>query len=396
MRTVLFLLPLAAVAADWPQWRGPNRDGRSAETGLLAQWPKGGPRQVWKANGLGEGYSSMTVAGGRIFTQGQRSERQYVIALDEATGRKLWEFENGGPYRERRGDGPRSMPTVEGNRLWAFSAAGYLVCLDAGSGNKIWQMDVPRQFDASVPYWGYSESPLIDGENLIIQPGGSGASVVALNKNTGRVIWKSGSDPAHYGSAILAPVGAMKQIMTFTSRAAVGLRADNGETLWRYSSANNRTANVATPVFRDGHVFFSSAYGTGGGLLKIEENSAKEVYFTAEMKNHHASSILIGDYLYGFSDAILVAMKFSTGEVAWKDRSVGKGSLVLADGMLYLYSEGGMAGLAEPSPKAYIEKSRFSIQKGERPTWSHPVVANGKLLLRDQDSLYAYSIKARP
>lgn len=395
MRSIAVLLPLAAFAADWPQWRGPNRDGKSAETGLLKQWPEGGPKQIWKSSGLGEGYSSMTVAGGKIFTQGQRGDSQFVIAFDEATGKKLWEFENGGPYRERRGDGPRSMPTVEGNRLWAFSAAGNLVCLDTATGMKIWHIDVTEEFGGTVPHWGYSESPLIDGEKLIVEPGGSGTSVVALNKNTGKLIWKSGSDPAHYGSAIIVPVGKTKQIMTFTAKAAVGIRADNGELLWRYSNANNRTANVATPVYRDGHVFFSSAYGTGAALLKVDDGAAKEVYFTGEMKNHHASSILIGDYLYGFSDAILVAMKFKTGEVAWKDRSVGKGALILADGMFYIFGENGTMGLVEPSPEGYREKSRFSIVKGERPTWSHPVVANGKLLIRDQDSLYAYAIKAK-
>lgn len=395
MRALSLILPVCALAADWPQWRGPNRDGISVETGLMKQWPEGGPRQLWRVGGLGEGYSSMTVAGGKIFTQGQRGDSQFVIALDESTGKKLWEYDNGGAYRERRGDGPRSMPTVEGNRLWAFSAAGQLVCLDTQTGKPVWRIDVTKEFGGSVPHWGYSESPLVDGDKLIVEPGGPGASVVALDKRTGKPVWKSGGDPAHYGSAIAVTAGNKKQIMIFTSKAAVGLRADNGELLWRYSNANNRTANVATPVYRDGHVFFSSAYGTGAALLKVDDGSGKEIYFTGEMKNHHASSILVGDYLYGFSDAILVAMKFKTGEVAWKDRSVGKGSLIMADGMFYVYGENGTVALVEPSPEGYREKSRFSITKGERPTWSHPVVANGRLFLRDQDTLYTYSVKAK-
>ncbi len=395
MRTLLFLLPLTLIAADWPQWRGPNRDGKSAETGLLEKWPEGGPKSAWKASGLGEGYASMTVAKGRIYTQGQRGEHQYVFAFDEATGKKLWEYENGDAYRERRGDGPRGMPTVEGDRLWAMSANGNLACLDAGTGKKVWAMDVTKEFGASIPHWGYSESPLIDGDRVIVQPGGSGASVVALNKTTGKTIWKSGGDPAHYSSAIVAQVGGVKQILALTARNAVGLRADNGEMLWKYANTNNRTANVATPVYKDGHVFYSSDYGTGCALLKLDGSGAKEVYFNQDMKNHHASSILLGEHLYGFSSSILTAMKFQTGEVAWKDRAVGKGSVVYADGMLYTFGENGVMGLVEATPGAYKEVSRFSIQKGERPAWSHPVVANGRLYLRDQDTLYAYDIKAR-
>jgi outer membrane protein assembly factor BamB len=395
MRSAILLIPALALAADWPQWRGVNRDGKSEETGLLKKWPEGGPAQLWKTGGLGEGYSSMTVAGGRIYTQGQRGGKQWVIALDESTGRKAWEYENGGTFEERRGDGPRSMPTVEGDKLWAFSAAGNLVCLDAKSGRKIWAMDVTREFGGSVPHWGYSESPLIDGEKLILAAGGGGASVVALNKNTGKTIWKSQGDPAHYASAIVANVGGVRQVLTMTSRAAMGLRADNGELLWRYNKVINRTANVATPVYRDGKVFYSTAYGTGCALLDIGAKGAQEVYFNTEMMNHHATSILLGDHLYGFSNNILTAMKFQTGEVAWKDRSVGKGALILADGLFYAFSEGGVMALVEPSPAAYKEISRFSIAKGDRPTWSHPVVANGKLLLRDQDSLTAYNIRQR-
>ncbi len=393
MKLAILLVPVLALAADWPQWRGVNRDGKSEEKGLLKKWPDGGPPPVWKASGLGQGYSSMTVAGGRIFTQGQRGGKQWVIALDESTGNKLWEYANGGVFEERRGDGPRSMPTVEGDKLWAFSAAGNLVCLDVKTGAKIWAVDVTSEYGASVPHWGYSEAPLIDGEKLIVAAGGSGAAVVALNKNTGKAIWKSQSDPAHYASAIVVNVNGVRQVLTMTAKAAMGLRADNGELLWRYDKIINRTANVATPVYRDGKVFYSTAYGTGCALLDIGGKGAQEVYFNSEMMNHHATSLLVGDHLYGFSNNILTAMKFQTGEVAWKDRSVGKGAIIMADGLFYVFSETGVMALVEPSPTAYKELSRFTITKGERPTWSHPVVANGRLLLRDQDGLTAYNIK---
>ncbi|MCC6590285.1 MAG: PQQ-like beta-propeller repeat protein [Bryobacterales bacterium] len=399
MRTLLLVVTLTsyAHAADWPQWRGPNRDAKSTETGLLKKWPEGGPKLVWKAQGLGAGYSNVTVAAGRVYTLGQRGDTQYVMAFDEATGKKLWEVANGSAYRERRGDGPRSVPTVEGDRLWAFSADGTLSCLEAKTGKKIWGYNVTEKFGAGVPHWGYSESPLIDGDNLIVLPGGSGASVVALNKNTGAVIWKSQSDSAGYSSASLGTVGKIKQVMVLSSQGAMGMRADNGELLWRYDKVANRTANVATPIFHNNHVFYSTDYGTGCALLKLQPNGgsvkATEVYFNRDMKNHHASSILIGDHLYGFSSAILTAMNFMTGEVAWRDRSVGKGSLVYADGMLYLLSEDGVVGLAEATPQAYREVSRFTIQKSDRPTWANPVIANGKLYIRDQDTLYNFDIK---
>src|SRR5688572_12781133 len=203
-RILLLVLPVTLLAADWPQWRGPKRDGISAETGLLKAWPAGGPPLVWKAEGLGEGYSSMSVSQGMIFTQGQRGDTQYIIAFDVATGKKLWEVANGGAYRERRGDGPRGVPTVEADRLWAYSADGTLSCLDTKSGKKIWAYNAVNKFGGEVPHWGISESPLIDGERLIVVTGGNGASVVALNKRTGDVVWKSQSDPAAYSSAILA------------------------------------------------------------------------------------------------------------------------------------------------------------------------------------------------
>jgi len=396
MKSALALLVLLfsiAPAADWPQWRGINRDGKSPETGLLKQWPEGGPKQIWKAEGLGEGYSSMSIVQGRVFTQGQRGETQYIVALDAATGKKVWEVANGSAYRERRGDGPRGAPTVEGDRLYAFSADGTLSCLDPKSGKRIWSLNVVKEFGGSVPHWGFSESPLIDGNRLILNTGGSGHAVVALDKMTGKIVWKSQSDRAAYSSAILAQTGGVKQVLTFTSQGAVGLRADNGELLWRYDNVANRTANIATPIFHNGHAFYSSDYGTGCALLKLDSSGAKEVYFNRDMKNHYSSSVLVGDYVYGFSSMILTAMKFLTGEVGWRDRSVGKGSVIYADGHLYALGENGTVGLVEATPEVYQEKSRFSFTKSARPTWSLPAISDGKLYIRDQDVMYSFQIR---
>jgi outer membrane protein assembly factor BamB len=384
---------------DWPQWRGPHRDGLSAEKNLLKSWPQDGPPLAWRVGGAGEGYSSFAVAGGRIFTLGARGDREYVVAFDAASGKRLWEVAHGSRFKNDRGDGPRSTPTVDGARLYVFGASGDLTSLDAASGKIAWTVNVIRDFGGQNIKWGFSESPLVSGDRIIVSPGGSGSAIVAVNKANGKLLWKSEGDTAGYSSAVLHEVGGVRQAIVFTGQRALGLNIDNGRVLWSYDRVANRVANIATPIARGNHVFLSSDYGTGAALLELTPSAgaiaAREVYFTRDMRNHHASSVLIGDYLYGFSSAILTAMKFDTGEVAWRDRSVGKGSLVFADDRLYLFSEGGVAALAEATPTGYREHGRFSLETGSLPTWTHPVVSNGKLFLRDQDTVYAYDVRNR-
>ena len=392
---LVLLLSMLASATDWPQWRGPNRDGISTETGLLAGWPAGGPPVVWKTNGLGEGYSSLAIVKGRIYTQGQRGRQEFVLALDVKTGKKLWETPTSGSYSNDRGDGPRGTPTIDGDRLYAMTGDGVLVCLDTATGKMLWTENVAKKYGGSVPNWGFSESPLIDGNRLIVMPGGRGASLVSLDKSNGALQWKAGEDPAGYSSAIVADVGSVRQVMALSHSSAFGVQEDNGELLWRYTKVANGTANIATPIYQDGQVFVSSAYGTGCALLKLGPKTASEVYFNRDMKNHYSSSVLVGKTLYGYSDSILTAMNFSTGAVAWKHRAVGKGSVMYADKHLYLLSEDGVAGLAEATPEAYREIARFTISKGSLPTWSPPVISDAKLYLRDQDNLSCYDIKAK-
>ena len=394
------LLCLSGVAAqtagDWPQWRGPNRDGISKETGLLKQWPETGPALVWKASGAGTGYSSLAVANGRIFTMGLRGDKEYVIAFDAATGKEVWATLNGTGYQNDKGNGPRGTPTVDGNRLFALGGNGDLSCLETKTGKVVWTMNLLQKFGGENPRWGISESPLVMGEKLLVNAGGPDASVMALNKQNGALIWKSQSDGAGYSSAMPVQIGSTTHVVFFTHDRAVGVDLKDGRLLWSYPKASNKVANVATPVIRGNKVFVSSDYGTGAGLVEIKaDNSAQEVYFTKEMRNHHSSSILIGDYLYGFSSGILTAMKFDTGEVGWRDRSVGKGSLVYADGFLYALSENGVVGLVEATPTGYVEKGRFRIQQESLPTWTHPVISNGRLYIRDQNTIYAYDVKAK-
>ena len=394
---LLASLSTLAPAADWPQWRGPNRDGKSAETGLLDVWPAGGPRLLWKAKGLGEGYSSFSVAGGRLYTMGQQGSQEFVLALDVSTGQPLWKFAFGTAFSNDRGNGPRGTPTVDGNRVFALAGDGTLSALEAATGKRLWGYNIVERFKGGVPHWGISESPLVEGGLLIVTPGGNGASVVALDKATGEPVWKSQSDRAGYSSALAFDAGSTRGLAVLTASGAMGLNAKNGELLWRYDKVANRTANVATPIVAGGHVFVSTDYGTGCALLKLTPEGgsvkASEVYFNRDMRNHYTTSVLVGDYLYGYSSGILTAMKFLTGEVAWKDRSVGKGNCVYAEQRLYCMGEEGKVGLIEATPAAYREKSRFEIPRGAYPTWTPPVISDGKLYLREQDNLYCYGIR---
>ena len=382
---------------DWPQWRGRNRDGLSQEAGLLKQWPQGGPKLAWTAKGAGEGYSSFSVAGGKVYTLGARGGTEYVMAFDEASGKKLWEVANGARFSNDRGDGPRGTPTISGGVVYAYGASGDLSALDAATGKGIWKVNVLKDFGGANITWGLSESPLVLSDRVLVNAGGRNASIVAVSRKDGSVLWKTQSDEAGYSSGVLHEFGGVPQAIFFTATRGLAVDSRDGRLLWSYDRAANGTANAATPIARGNKVFFSSDYGTGAGLVELTASgnsiSAKQVYFTREMRNHHSSSVLVGEHLYGFSSAILMAMKFDSGEVAWRDRSVGKGSVVYAGDRLYLFSENGVVGLAEANPTAYREHGRFQIQTGNLPTWSHPVVANGKLFLRDQDTIYAYNVK---
>lgn len=384
---------------DWPQWRGPNRDGVSTETGLLKAWPQAGPPKAWQAQGAGEGYSSFSVVQGKLYTLGARGGTEYVMAFDAASGKKLWETPHGTRFSNDQGDGSRGTPVVDGNRVISLGASGDLSSVDAATGKLAWKKNVVQQFGGGNIRWGLSESPLVLDDRILVNAGARGASIVALRKTDGSVIWQSGNDEAGYSSAVLHTVGGVPQAIYFTAQRAIGVDTRDGRQLWSYDRVANRTANIATPIVRGNRVFLSSDYGTGAALLELTASgggvNAKEVYFTNEMRNHHASSVLVGDHLYGFSSAILTAMRFDSGEVSWRDRSVGKGAVVFADDRLYLFSERGVVGLADANPQGYREHGRFTLQTGARPTWSHPVVANGKLYLRDQDTIYAYDVRAK-
>lgn len=398
-------LPPAPAPFDWPQWQGVDRTAVSRETGLLQDWPEDGPPLAWKASGLGDGFSTPSIASGRIFAMGNRGKTEYVVCLDEKDGKELWATPLG-TARGGGGDpGPRCTPTVDGPRLYALGRGGILICLETATGKEVWRKDFRKDFGGQVGGWEYSESPLVDGDKLICTPGGKKATLAALDKKTGETVWQAAvpdGDRAEYASVIAADVAGTRQYIQFLGSGVVGVAAADGKYLWRYNNPANTTANCSTPIFADGHIFAASGYGTGGGLAKLvkegEEFKAEEVYFTKKMKNHHGGMVLVNGYLYGSDEGLLTCLDFKTGKLMWEDRAPGKGSIACADGRLYYRNEGGKGTvfLVEATPEKYIEHGRF--QQPERTTlsaWSHPVIANGKLYIRDQDVLLCYDVKRK-
>jgi outer membrane protein assembly factor BamB len=391
----------SSAGADWPQWRGPERNGLSKETGFLKQWPAAGPSVVWFTTNLGEGYGSTAVVGDRVFVQGLRGGESVVSSLNRADGRVVWSKAIGAGGTNDRGSGPRSTPTVDGDRVYVLTETGDLACLSVADGSTIWRRNILREFNARNIGWLISESPLVDGAHLIVTPGGRDAGMVALDKMSGKTVWvsKELSDEAGYASAIVADVQGVRTLMTLTADAGIGVRASDGRLMWKYRRVANRTANITTPVFHDNKVFYSSAYGTGGALLDLTAQggqvAAKEIYFTRDMQNHHGGVVLVDGYMYGFNNSILTCLEFATGKLVWRDRSVGKGSLTYADGHLYIQSENNLVGLVEATPAGYRETGRFPIADAGLPSWAHPVVSGGRLYVRNQGRLTAYDVRAR-
>ncbi len=584
---------------DWPQWRGPHRDGISSDKGLLQEWPADGPELLWQVDTAGVSYSSIAVKDGRIFTQGDLDGIEHIICLSVKDGAVLWAVQpeplvkalderiakefvaadrdgNGtideteawqrfgrdfnnydrsadgdakevasnrasrllaaldanqdkrltfaeagevlrdsfpqfdaedrdadaqqlaaartaalfaaidkdddgkisreesrrsevdrpfneadvrdpatnkgdefltkaeleaylikrqpgrdgvltaaevedrfardfagkdgivsreelrgfyGGYRNGMGDGPRGTPTVDGDRVYVEGGNGDLTCLEAASGKTIWHVNLAQDLGGGRPGWGYSESPLIEGDLIIVTPGGKGGTLAALKKLTGEVVWRSNGvvEPAHYSSPVAADIGGVREIVQFARESVFGVDAKTGQFLWKYSAANNGTANCFTPIVHDDHVFVSSGYGTGTGVVKISTSggnqSAEEVYFLRKLQSHHGGAVRIGDFVYSNGGGVLMCIDYSTGDIVWEARSVGKGSLVAADGMLYVLSEGHQVALVEANPAKYVEHGRFKIDSHGRPSWAHPVVCGGRLYIRDQGTLTAYNVR---
>jgi outer membrane protein assembly factor BamB len=592
---------------DWPQWRGPNRDGISSDTGLLKEWPEEGPKLVWQVDSVGVGYSSLVVKDGRVFTQGDVDGVEHIIALDSNDGKLLWAVQpapvvsllneklaadmkrldsngdgtvsevealtrfgwkwnsynkptsddassneelaaiaeqrsaavlkevdkdgdgslsyeeagrllrndwqridrkdneadagaladkraaaylealdkdkdgsitreeargswidrqfgrfderdpntnrgdnilttaelkaalakheagqdgvvsgeelrlyyvqtkaNGdgvltaqelriaiGGYRNGMGDGPRGTPTVDGNRIYAEGGNGDLVCLETETGETLWHVNLSSGFGGGRPGWGYSESPLIAGDLVIVTPGGKGGTLLALNKENGEVVWRSSesNEGAHYSSPTLANINGVQQVVQFARQSVFGVTLADGKPLWKYTAPANGTANCCSPIIDGNLIYASSGYGVGGGLAKVTLSGsvqvAEEVYFGKKLACHHGGIVKVGDYMYSCSSGTVICMEFATGDIKWQARGAGKGAICYADGMLYMLGEGHNVALAEATPESYNEAGKFKIESHGRPAWAHPIVTGGKLYIRDQESLSVYDVSAK-
>jgi outer membrane protein assembly factor BamB len=409
---------LTLTAADWPQWRGPDRTGVSKETGLLKTWPKDGPPVAWTVKGCGKGFSSVAVAGGVIYGTGLKDGKEVLWARKEADGSELWatafadDGKPGGPS-----GGPNGAPVVDGAKVYALSSGGDLACLDAKGGKVAWTKSFKKDFGGRMMSgWGYSETPLIDGTKLICTPGGDKAAVVALNKDTGKELWKTevkGGGGAGYASPIKAEVGGVPMYITLLGKTGgiVAVHADTGKLLWQYAKIANGTANIPTVVARDDLVWCSTGYGDGGSaLLKMKAEGKAGVgitevkqYGSNELQNHHGGMVLVGDHVYfgnAHNQGHPACVEFKTGEVKYKETKGaagggGSAAVVFADGMLYYRYQNGVVALVEATPKEMVLAASFKeADRSGRECWAHPVVANGKLILRDQDKLVCYTVKA--
>lgn len=393
-----------STAADWPQWRGPDRTGISPETGLAQSWPAEGPPLAWKIDTVGIGFSTPAVAAKRIYVMGNRDNQEWIFALDATKkGKLVWEMPIGPVRSEGAGyPGPRSTPTVDGKRVYTLGINGDLVALDSSTGKIAWRHDLVADFGGGIPNWGYSESVLIDGNKLLCTPGGSQATLVALDKRSGELLWQSPiGDGAGYSSIIKAKLAGREQYVQFTAQGVVGVAADSGEFLWRYDAPANGTADISTPLSEGNYVFAASGYGTGGGLAEIRRAGSKfaaeQVFFSKDIKNQHGGVLLIDGHLYGANDpSLLSCLDFKTGALRWSDRAPGKCSLAFADGRLYARSEEGKVSLVEANPASCVLHGQFDQpDRSEQPSWPHPVIAGGQLYLRDQGVLLVYDIRAR-
>jgi outer membrane protein assembly factor BamB len=394
-------------AEDWPQWGGPTRDHKSAETGLLQEWPDGGPKRLWVVENLGAGYAGPAIVNGRIYIMGSREKKEFLIALNEKDGKEIWAAEmspmlENGPW----GDGPRGTPTIHEGQIYAISGKGTLIAANANDGKVAWKKSL-EELGGKLQTWGFTESPLVENGMVYCTPGGDKGAVAALDAKTGDLKWQSKDfvvDNTHYSSLIGADINGARQLLRLTEKKLAGLDAKTGKLLWQ-TDFPGKVAIIPTPIVKGNKIYVTGGYDSGCKLIEIDaQNNVKEIYQEKTMVNHHGGVVLIADHIYGFTErnrGNWICHEFATGKEVWAEKGIGKGAVTYADGRLYCISEGkGEVALVEPSPAAYKEHGRFTLQaQSEKRSqngriWTHPVIANGKLYLRDQEFFSCYDVSA--
>lgn len=371
---------------DWPQWRGPDRDGISVETGLLHTWPPEGPREIWRSP-LGEGYSGIAVVGERLFTLFQ-TDAEYLVALDSTSGEELWRTRSDAPYSSSQGDGPRGTPTVHDGMVYSVGSSGAVLAVEEVSGRLAWTRHLVKDLGGTSPEWAYATSPLVVGELLLVEPGGEEqGTLAALDRTTGELAWRTFKDKAGYSSAILTDMNGTQQIIHFSGTHLISARPADGKLLWSVPWETSYDVNAATPIFiPPNRVFVSSGYGVGGAVFEVSgESEVSEVWKNREMKNQFSSSVYFEGHLYGFDDSTFKCLNAANGEMLWRQRGLGRGSLILADGQLIVLGDKGQLVLVEATPEAYLETARAQVLKGK--CWTSPSLSNGRLYLRNQKEI---------
>ncbi len=406
--------PARGAETEWRQFGGPNRNLVSPETGLMRSWPEGGPKLLWTIEGLGRGYSSVAISGAMLLTMGDRAldggaMSQYVFAYDLATRERLWAARVGPPHS----DGPRSTPTIDGDLVYAIGTDGDLVCLETATGKERWRKSLPKDFGGQMmSVWKFSESALVDGDRLVCTPGGRDATLVALDKRTGELIWKCavpnlgsrGKDGAGYSSIVVAEIDGVRQYVQMLGRGVVGVEAETGRFLWGYNTIANAVANITAPVVRGNHVFATTSYKTGCALLHIRREGdrfhADEVYFLgpSDFENHHGGVVLVGSHVYGGNGQNRggpTCLDFLTGKIAWQPEPPARGStgVLYADGLLIFRYDRGTVYLVAAMPEEFRIQAQFDPPTGEGPAWAHPALNDGRLYLRHGDLLLCYDLR---
>ena len=368
----------------------------------MQEWPENGPKRVWLFENAGIGYSGPAVVDGKLYIMGARNGTEYLLALDAEKGEELWAAEIGELLKNDWGDGPRGTPSVSGDRVYTLGGQGTLVCASLADGKIIWKKNM-KEFGGEVPNWGYTESVLVENGRVYCTPGGDKGALIALDVKTGELVWQSKdfAVPAHYSSIISADHNGTRQLIQLTEKKLAGIKAADGSVLWT-SDWPGRTAVIPTPIYHDGHVYITTGYGVGCKLVKIGNNNPQDVYENKVMKNHHGGVVLVDGHIYGHSDGVgWVCQNFMSGDEVWaEEEKLKKGAVSAADGRLYcLEEDSGTVALIEPSPEGYKEHGRFTLQpqSSQRSRrgkiWTHPVIADGKLYLRDQELLFCFDIK---
>ena len=397
---LLLLAGCGGATAEWPQYQGLNRDNISHETGWLKTWSEDGPEVLWRIP-IGEGYSGISIVDGRIYTMHSEGEDEFAVCLDASDGTEIWRSRTDEKYHSGEGSGPRSTPAVDGDRVYVLSAKGKLYGLDAGSGEKVWGHDFVTEFESGMPGFGFSSSPIIEGDSLLIEAGGkNGKSIVAFDKATGAILWTSHTDGAGYSSPIIIDSNGVRQAIFMTGKSLVSVSPTDGTIYWKHVPwPTGNDINAAVPLLLPGdRIFVSAAYDKGSVLVQIksdsDEMSVEEIWRSHDvMENWMSSSVLLGEYLYGFDESILKCIEASTGEQKWAHRGFGRGSLLLADGHLIILGEGGNLGIAEANPSEYKGVAETQVLEGR--CFTPPTFLGGKLYLRNQKELVCIDLSAK-